>query len=141
MHVAEIDREHQGWFALINGVYKAALGGVGKEILRTAVAETTQYCFSHFSHEEELMDEIDYPEREEHILEHEHLAREARAFADKLENGECATVLEYLVFLSDWAKHHIPTTDRKLGDFIQARQLTGRICDSAPGDASNSPWP
>lgn len=126
VNVAEIDREHQGWVALINGVYKAVLDGAGKEILNTVLAETTQYGFSHFAHEEKLMDEIDYPEREEHILEHEHLAQETRAFADRLESGDCATVLEYLVFLSDWLKEHTTTTDRRLGKFIQVQHLERR---------------
>ena len=120
VHVAEIDREHQVWFALINGVHKAVIDGAGKEILRTVLAETTQYTFSHFAHEEELMNEIDYPEREEHILAHQDLSRRAREFTDRLENGQSATMLEYLVFLSEWVKLHTTTVDRRLGAYVKA---------------------
>lgn len=119
VHVAEIDREHRAWFALINGVHKAVIDGAGKEILRTVLAETTQYTFSHFAHEEELMNEIDYPEREEHILAHRDLSQQAREFTNRLENGQSATILEYLVFLSEWVKFHTTTIDRNLGAYLQ----------------------
>jgi hemerythrin-like metal-binding protein len=123
VHVATIDTEHQVWFALINGVHQAVINGKGKDILRTALAETTQYTFSHFAHEEELMDEIDYPEREEHILSHRVLSRRTREFTDRLEKGQSAPILEYLVFLSDWVKLHTTTIDRKLGSYVQARRM------------------
>lgn len=123
VHVAQIDREHQAWFALINGVHKAVINGAGKEILRTILAETTQYAFSHFAHEEELMNEIDYPEREEHILAHQDLARQAREFTDRLDNGQSATMLEYLVFLSEWVKQHTTTIDHKLGAYMQTHHM------------------
>jgi len=114
---AEIDREHQEWFALINGVHKALLNGAGKGILRTVLAETTQYTFGHFAHEEELMCEINYPGRQQHILEHQELVNCAREFADRFESGQNATTLEYLVFLADWVKEHTTTTDRELGQY------------------------
>ena len=120
VHIAKIDQEHQVWFALINGVHRAVMNGEGKDILRTVLAETTQYTFSHFAHEEELMEEIDYPEREEHILAHQALSRQAREFTDRLEKEQSATILEFLVFLSDWAKLHTTTIDRRLGSYIQA---------------------
>jgi len=123
VHVADIDREHQAWFALINGVHKAVINGTGHDILRTVLAETTQYTFSHFAHEEALMSELDYPESEDHILAHQDLSRRAREFTDRLENGQSATMLEFLVFLSEWAKHHTTTIDRKLGAYVQAHQL------------------
>jgi hemerythrin len=123
VHVAEIDEEHRVWFALINGLYFTVLEKADKRILRTVLAETTQYTFAHFAHEEKLMEEIDYPEHEKHVLEHEHLAREARAFTERLGSGQCATVIEYLVFLSEWVRHHTMTTDRALGDYINAHSV------------------
>jgi hemerythrin-like metal-binding protein len=124
VHVAEIDRQHKAWFALINGIHAAMLNGSSKAIMRTALAETTQYAFSHFAHEEKLMDEIDYPEREGHVLEHRDLARRAREFADRFEEGKSATMLEYLVFMSEWVKNHTTTTDRKLGDYLAGSPST-----------------
>ena len=133
VHVPEIDQQHQVWFALVNRVYQAVLYGCGKEILRPVLAETTQYTFFHFDHEEKLMAEFDYPEREEHIREHRDLARRAREFSERVENGECATMLEYLVFLSDWIKEHTTTTDRRLGDYLQSHPL-----DYSSGFARNN---
>ncbi len=115
---AEIDRQHQEWFALISGFHEALLNGAGKEILRTLLAETTQYTFRHFAHEEELMYEADYPDRQHHIFEHQELANRAREFADRFESGQNATTLEYLVFLADWVKDHTSTTDRELGQYL-----------------------
>jgi hemerythrin len=115
---AEIDRQHQAWFALISGVHRAFLNVAGKGILRTVLAETTQYTFLQFAHEEKLMCEIDYPDRQQHILEHQQLAKRAREFADRFEGGQNPTTLEYLVFLADWVKDHTMTTDRELGQYL-----------------------
>jgi hemerythrin-like metal-binding protein len=50
--VAEIDREHQILFGVLNRLHEAMLAGQGAEILEKLLAEVTQYTIFHFANEE-----------------------------------------------------------------------------------------
>jgi len=83
------------------------------------VAELDDYVRVHFSHEEELMQESDYPEKETHIKQHD-------ALRDKLDTINVFDVDDYrkfinetLMFLIDWLSGHILKVDKRLGAYLQ----------------------
>jgi len=120
VHVPEIDREHQAFFGLLNRLHRAMLDGKGKEILKPLLAEVIEYASCHFAHEKELMTAVRYPELREHVREHDELRRTAQAFQERYERGEVTMTIELTVFLSEWIKRHVMTTDLRLGEFLSA---------------------
>jgi hemerythrin len=118
VQVAEIDREHQVWFDVVNRLHAAMLAGKGVEILGVLLAETTRYTSDHFAHEEQLMAAVDYPELRAHVQQHDGLRRQAREFRKRFERGEVTMTIELTLFLSAWIKQHTMTTDRQLGRYL-----------------------
>ena len=118
VHAPEIDREHQTLFTLINRLHKAMLAGEGTKLLAPLLAEMLQYTLLHFAHEENLMASIRYAGLRAHVQQHDALRGRVKAFADRFERGEVTITIELTLFLSEWIKHHILTTDRQLGDAI-----------------------
>jgi len=119
VHVAEIDREHQFLFGLVNRFHEAMLAGKGTEILRTLLAELTKYTIDHFANEEKLMAAVKYPEMQTHIRLHEKLQLRVSEVEARFRRGETAITIELMLFLSDWLKNHVMVTDRQLGDYVE----------------------
>jgi hemerythrin-like metal-binding protein len=128
-HNAEIDREHQFEFGLVNSFHEAMLAGHGKQILKTLLADCSQYAISHFAHEEKLMADVHYPEMLEHIQMHDELRRRLREMEEYVERGETVITIELMLFLRDWIKNHTMVTDRRLGDYIQVEQSFAAYLD------------
>ncbi len=122
VHVATIDREHQIWFDLVSGLHQAMLVGQGTEILATLLAQTTQYTLRHFAHEEQLMTAAAYPEMQVHVRQHDELRETARSFTVRFERGEIAMTIELTLFLSQWMRQHTMTTDRRMGEYLNAHR-------------------
>jgi len=62
VHDAEIDREHQFLFGIVNRLHVAMLAGQGAETLGTLLAELAKYTIYHFANEEKTMVTAHYPE-------------------------------------------------------------------------------
>jgi hemerythrin len=120
VHVPAIDREHQKFFDMLNRLHAAMLEGKGKAILETLLAEVNGYAFYHFAHESQLMTAVHYPELREHVKEHEDLRRTAETYQERFARGEATMTIELTLFLAEWIKRHLMTTDLRLGEFLIA---------------------
>jgi hemerythrin-like metal-binding protein len=126
VYVVTIDQEHQMWFDLVNSLHQAMLVGKGSEILATLLAQMTHYTLYHFAHEEELMAAAEYPLMQAHVQQHDELRETARRFVERFERGEIAMTIELTLFLSQWIRQHTMTTDRQMGEYLNARGRTRR---------------
>jgi hemerythrin len=121
VHVAEIDREHQTFFSAINRLHEAMLAGKGTAILEPLLSELSRYTHYHFAHEESLMANLHYPDAPSHIEKHEALRCKVAAFVERFRRGEATMTIELTIFLTEWLKQHIVTTDRQFGAYIGTR--------------------
>lgn len=110
---SEIDEQHKKLFELINSVPDA-----NESQLLTIVDEISRYVAYHFTSEEKLMKEINYPEMDEHIMEHRALIEEAKELR---ENGNAHTLSKENLYqiLKEWLLHHILTIDMKMKPYLQ----------------------
>ena len=122
VHDAEIDREHQFLFGIVNRLHVAMLAGQGAETLGTLLAELAKYTIYHFANEEKTMVAAHYPEMLAHVEQHEGLRRRVSEVKVRFERGEIAITIELMLFLSDWLRNHTMVTDRRLGDYIRGEQ-------------------
>jgi hemerythrin-like metal-binding protein len=99
--VEQIDREHQWWFALVEGLHQAMLAGTGRQALRSLLADRASYTCYHFSHEERLMEHIGYPGPGEHGRQHEDLKAKVPALQTRMASGEMTMTIEATQFLID----------------------------------------
>ncbi|MBR5127818.1 MAG: bacteriohemerythrin [Roseburia sp.] len=116
--IEEIDKEHEHLFHLLNKTDEAlhATDADVAAITSRLLNELYEYAINHFAHEEAYMLNIDDPELNRQVVEHE-------TFRDKVTTvmaaGELtlATAQDLLTFLAKWLYRHILGSDILIGKF------------------------
>jgi hemerythrin-like metal-binding protein len=125
VHVPKIDREHETWFGIVNRLHEAMLSGAGAMLLETGFAQTMQFAFDHFAHEEDLMARVRYPDLQAHVRQHDELRRKAGLFAERFKRGETTMTIEMMLFLAASLKQQIMTADLALAGYLRQRRGRG----------------
>lgn len=115
----EIDSQHKRLFQLAADLHSAMTGGKAKDVLNGTLANLISYTKRHFACEERLMQANHYPEYAKHKMLHDALTARVVAFQKEFASGRTSLSVELLQFLSDWLRHHIGETDRKLARFVE----------------------
>lgn len=118
-----VDAQHRGIVERLNALHQAMLRGELEETPRLLEYLTT-YVAEHFSTEERLMREADYPGLAEHRAQHERFVREYAEMAATLrEKGATVSLtLRVKSWLGDWVRDHVATTDMAMGRWLFERR-------------------
>ena len=118
--VDQIDAEHEKLF----GVYQDFIASVRDEaetdLIKNALVILDDYITFHFTNEEELMIEINYPDLFAHKLEHLDFQVAIARFKKSVMNGEDINQ-DFVKFFGHWLIAHITIMDRKIGDFLNSQ--------------------
>ena len=109
--IPQIDAEHQHLFHLVKALNLASVDQTIEELL--------DYVVTHFSNEQELMEQSGYPAFEQHLKLHEEFGAQVAEF---LGSGEPWTEDRIQVlrrFLNKWLIGHIMTHDLRFGRWYQ----------------------
>lgn len=112
-----IDGEHRIFFNLISNIERDFLRGLPAEKIARDLEELRRYADFHFYSEENIMQDIAYPERPDHIRLHRALMG---ALKEEIimATGPKVDIAELVSFLFQWLCVHIITEDNKLAKFI-----------------------
>ena len=112
----DIDEQHQELIKMINRLQQACAAGTGKAELSKMMSFLGAYVETHFSHEENLMEEHRCPAKDRNLAAHrEFLHRFRKLVADFEAKGESLAVLISLKSLvADWLANHICSVDTNL---------------------------
>jgi len=111
--IKNIDEDHQGLFKLINQLFEAMSHGKAKDLLSEILLQLIDYTKKHFRREEMYFSSTNYPEYQEHKLQHELFVKKIVDLKKQFENGEQKISVELIKFLSDWLINHILISDKK----------------------------
>lgn len=125
LNVPEIDSQHETLIMLINRLHEAMLQGTGREVLDGLMSQLIEHTRTHFSYEEQLMTQYDYPEYEAHKSEHNKLMQHLVDLAESYHSGELILSFAVMLELKGWATVHIEEFDMPLGIFIKSREGAG----------------
>ena len=120
--VKDIDDQHRELIRIANNLAQAASLGQEQQILDKVLAELHEYTHFHFQSEEELMDKIQYPDRDEHIKEHVRLKEDVKNYEHLIHEDKDPTPESIIDFVKEWLFGHILTYDLKLANFIHNQQ-------------------
>lgn len=118
INIDAIDLEHQMMVMLIKKFDYAIKQGCHKRILIRILLELKQFTQFHFTSEENLMLEINYPGFAEHERIHSHLLAQLDVVAGRINQGT-ADCEETLAFVWDWLETHVSHHDREIGVFLE----------------------
>lgn len=120
--IPEIDEEHAELFAIINDVYKVVEEDYSDDKYDEAMSlldRLEEYADTHFSHEEEIMKEHNYPELALQQAAHaSFITRLAEKDMGESENNRKAFLEDLLDFLYAWLGNHIMKMDKKIAQYI-----------------------
>lgn len=119
-----IDNQHQNLFSISNELTDATEKSEGPDAtdLSEIIAKLLTYVRSHFSEEEALMKNSDFPDLARHLVAHQALLAKILELENRVATGETdeiravATSLPLLV--GDWLIDHIAIEDQKYSSYI-----------------------
>ncbi len=111
--VAQLDREHQQLFALINELHAAMIQGKGREVVGRTVTGLMTYVATHFRSEERMLEAARYAELAAHQAEHRAFAAKCANMHERIQAGDLALTIELLNLLKNWLTAHIQQNDQK----------------------------
>ncbi len=119
--IQKIDEQHQMLIKIINEVFEAKTNDLGKMVIAGILNRLTDYTKTHFTEEEALMAEHDYPELEEHRQAHQFFVAKVGDFNRAFNLDQDSPIEEMLDFLKNWLIKHIMETDKKYGPFLNEK--------------------
>lgn len=111
-----IDSEHQHLISLINEIIEKRKEMNLQEIKRIFF-EIKKYAYMHFCNEEKLMEEMNYPKRENHKAQHKIFVEELDKVEKELLEEDKYVSFEMMMFLSKWFINHIQIMDKDFSNY------------------------
>jgi hemerythrin-like metal-binding protein len=110
--IEQFDSQHQRLFGALNDLHSAMKEGKGREEIGTILDELESYTETHFSDEEDFMQDCSYSSHcqtcfRSHQSAHEEFAEEVASFRQRYDDGEVMLTMDVIDFLKDWLTSHI----------------------------------
>lgn len=119
--IASLDKDHKKLISLLNQFNTAYDYAMSESYEREAFDDLIAYTKYHFSREEELMEQNEYPDVIAHKAQHKIMFEQVETFI-KLYNEQGHDALEEVSdFLINWLINHINGTDKKYSKHLIAR--------------------
>lgn len=114
----EIDQQHQKLFDIANNFADACKAGCGQAVLGTIFDQLIDYTRVHFAYEEEMLEQMKYPDFQRHKANHEKLLGLVMNYREQFRGGEKDVQERVLAFLKTWLDGHICGMDRRYSSHI-----------------------
>jgi hemerythrin-like metal-binding protein len=119
--IDSIDQQHKMLIALINHLQTAIEYETGEKFERAALDELVDYTKTHFTYEEGLMRDNDYPDFEAHKAQHEKMFKKVEEVLAGYEEDHDAAMSNAVEYLKVWLIKHVNGTDKKYSSYLIAR--------------------
>jgi hemerythrin len=123
VNVKEIDAQHQQLIELVINLHTSVSSRLDKDELKKLLIELVEYTRTHFSTEEKLMKEYNYPEIGSHHKDHKLILSHLDELVAVVNKGRYPTFYSDYDITSDWAMVHINEYDTKLGKFLNSKDI------------------
>jgi len=123
VNVEEIDTQHKKILELVNNLHTSVEARLDKNKLEEMLIDLVEYTRMHFATEEKYMKEHDYSDLNNHHNEHRTLLQHLEHLVAAVSNGKHPTFYSDYDISSDWAMVHIMEYDKKLGDFLNSKNI------------------
>jgi len=117
--IAQIDAEHRDLFQLAEGFERAVTQHAPPLAIREHLSAFAAHVAEHFSHEEWLMQSVEYPSYGWHKQQHETVRRRLKLLGPLIESGDSEATDLFLEFLANWLNDHTSVTDRMMAAYVR----------------------
>ena len=118
--IPRFDEQHQRLLRLVAFVAAAVSEKHNSEIVKALLFDVGSFAEEHFSDEERLMEQLEYPELAIHREEHDDFRRQIRAFLS--ESGDDQTLgIRVMQMMQAWLKRHLMECDQRYASYFEER--------------------
>ncbi len=117
-----VDREHKQLVDMLNHTYELLFAGKRAEARHYFEESLTKYIDVHFADEEAFLEEIGYPQLEEHRRIHEQFKRDFETLKPRIASDDDAAFRQALNDAFAWLLVHIGKADRRYATFYAEQQ-------------------
>lgn len=110
--IKSIDDDHRKLLSLINNLQTAIHYHTGDVFEKQALNELVDYTKYHFTREEDLLRQADYPDFDAHKAEHTRMINKVEDFLDAYNQRGHDALQDIADFLKNWLIEHINGTDK-----------------------------
>ena len=123
-----IDFEHRTFFGLVVDFQKARINGADKKTLAGLLEEIALYAKFHFRSEENVMEQMHYPDLESHRNEHYRLVE---VLSNKMLGLEMDlyTASDIEEFLVEWFVGHTSGVDKKIVQYQKSLESAAQLTE------------
>lgn len=121
---AEIDAQHKELVNHLEKLTQESLFGCSEEQLNESFKFVEEYTQKHFSYEEALMEQNNYPKLMTQQAQHDVFKQKIKELQDSRKRGCSSEQLADSIKweLLNWFKHHIKNIDKEMVNYINAQQ-------------------
>ena len=116
--IKSIDEQHKRLLNLINQLQTAIDYSTGDQFEREALGELVDYTKTHFSYEEGLMRDNDYPDFEPHKAQHVAMFKKVEEVLAEYEKDHDTAMSNAVEYLKQWLINHINGTDKQYSSYL-----------------------
>ena len=116
--IDSIDLQHKKLLGLINQLQTAVNHSTGEAFEHEVLDALVDYTKTHFTYEEGLLVQNDYPDYGPHKAQHEEMIKEVEQVLAGYKNDPDAAMEEAVDYLKNWLINHINGTDKKYSSFL-----------------------
>jgi hemerythrin-like metal-binding protein len=119
--VLMFDTEHKKLISIINKLDEAMKLGQGVAVVSQVLTELINYTKTHFTHEERVMQQHNYPGLDAQIKEHKGFVEKVGEFEQNFKSGKSMVSISVSNFVSAWIQNHILKTDKAYTKFLNEK--------------------
>ncbi len=116
--IDSIDQQHKKLLHLINQLQTAVDYSTGEQFEREALDELVDYTKTHFTYEEGLMRDNEYPDFDAHKAQHEKMFKKVGEVLAEYEQDHDTAMGNAAEYLKDWLINHINGTDKEYSSYL-----------------------
>lgn len=123
-----MDEQHKKLVNLINLLFDAIEEGKGRQVLDGVLSELMSYTRDHFSAEEQLMQDYNFPGLADHKEMHRKLLDDVSDFCifNRFNGGDPEIPVNLCKFLQGWLKTHTSSADKLYSEYITSQTAAAR---------------
>jgi hemerythrin len=123
-----IDEQHKELIKLTDDLYNACLEGndAAGTCFKEVIHSTVDYIKYHFSAEERIMSNANYPDFAAHKRQHESFVKKVIEDAKRFEEGKAVPYI-FVNYLKEWILNHIALSDKAYSQYILGLKKEGSL--------------
>ncbi|VAW60047.1 hypothetical protein MNBD_GAMMA08-2864 [hydrothermal vent metagenome] len=119
--IKSIDCDHKKLLGMINQLQTASQYETHEGMLEDILNELVGYTKYHFTREEEMMRECNYPGYDVHKKQHEAMIEQVTKFIDEYRVHKTRTINDVVQYLKSWLVNHINGCDQEYSPYLKGK--------------------